>query len=194
MKKTILLVVALAAQVNFAQSVFPIDGGNVGIGTITPQQKFVVSNNGAEGFELYLDKPLSIVGLQSYNRILNTYSKMQFDASQFSFMNGKVGIGTLNPQQQFVVSNNNAEGFEVYLDKSLSIVGLQSYNRSLNTYSKMQLDASQFVFMYGNVGIGTTNPDAKLAVNGTIHSKEVKVDLNDWPDFVFKKEYILPAL
>ena len=46
----------------------------------------------------------------------------------------------------------------------------------------------------GNVGIGTTNPDVKLAVNGTIHSKEVKVDMLGWSDFVFKKEYNLPTL
>jgi hypothetical protein len=41
---------------------------------------------------------------------------------------------------------------------------------------------------------GTTTPDAKLAVNGTMHSKEVRVDLDKWPDYVFKKEYNLPTL
>ena len=46
----------------------------------------------------------------------------------------------------------------------------------------------------GNVGIGTTNPQNKLDVNGTIHSKEVKVDMLGWSDFVFKKEYNLPTL
>ena len=46
----------------------------------------------------------------------------------------------------------------------------------------------------GNVGIGTTNPNNKLDVNGTIHSKEVKVDMTGWSDFVFKKEYDLPTL
>ena len=46
----------------------------------------------------------------------------------------------------------------------------------------------------GNVGIGTTAPDAALAVNGTIHTKEVKVDLTGWPDFVFKTKYNLPSL
>jgi hypothetical protein len=46
----------------------------------------------------------------------------------------------------------------------------------------------------GNVGIGITNPTDKLAVNGTIHTKEVRVDLTGWPDYVFKKDYKLPTL
>ena len=46
----------------------------------------------------------------------------------------------------------------------------------------------------GNVGIGTNNPDAKLAVNGKIHTKEVKVDLTGWSDFVFYDNYKLPTL
>jgi len=47
---------------------------------------------------------------------------------------------------------------------------------------------------FGNVGIGTLTPKNKLDVNGTIHSKEVKVDMTGWSDFVFKKEYSLPTL
>jgi len=46
----------------------------------------------------------------------------------------------------------------------------------------------------GNVGIGTKNPDSKLAVNGKIHTKEVKVDLIGWSDFVFYEDYKLPSL
>jgi hypothetical protein len=48
--------------------------------------------------------------------------------------------------------------------------------------------------MQDRVGIGTNTPDSALTVNGTIHSKEVKVDLLCWPDYVFKKEYDLPTL
>ena len=46
----------------------------------------------------------------------------------------------------------------------------------------------------GNVGIGTTTPDSKLSVNGTVHAKEVKVDLSNWSDFVFENSYSLPTL
>ena len=47
----------------------------------------------------------------------------------------------------------------------------------------------------GTIGIGTTNPGSyKLAVNGNIHAREVKVDLVGWPDYVFTKGYDLPPL
>jgi len=46
----------------------------------------------------------------------------------------------------------------------------------------------------GDVGIGMRVPNAKLAVNGDIHAKEVKVDLAGWPDYVFDKDHNLPSL
>lgn len=47
----------------------------------------------------------------------------------------------------------------------------------------------------GNVGIGSTNPDSKLTVNGVMHSKEVLVDLNViGPDYVFESDYDLMPL
>jgi hypothetical protein len=47
----------------------------------------------------------------------------------------------------------------------------------------------------GNIGIGTINPNGyKLAVKGTIHSQQVNVDMNNWADYVFGKDYTLPTL
>lgn len=46
----------------------------------------------------------------------------------------------------------------------------------------------------GNVGIGTTNPQAKLAVNGEIFGTRVKVTQAGWADFVFDEGYKLPGL
>ena len=46
-----------------------------------------------------------------------------------------------------------------------------------------------------NVGIGTATPDAKLTVNGTVHAKEVLIDLNGpLADYVFEPDYVLPSL
>ncbi len=46
----------------------------------------------------------------------------------------------------------------------------------------------------GNVGIGTTNPTAKLTVAGNISAREVKVTANAGADFVFEKDYALRPL
>lgn len=49
-------------------------------------------------------------------------------------------------------------------------------------------------FINGNLGIGIRNPAERLAVNGNIRAKEVKVEATNWPDYVFRPEYQLPSL
>ncbi|MXV50379.1 hypothetical protein GS399_05290 [Pedobacter sp. HMF7647] len=41
----------------------------------------------------------------------------------------------------------------------------------------------------GNVGIGTSVPKEKLSVNGRIRAREVKVEVENWPDYVFGDDY-----
>jgi hypothetical protein len=49
------------------------------------------------------------------------------------------------------------------------------------------------LFVNGNVGIGTTSPTEKLAVNGRIRAKEVIVETG-WSDYVFDSDYRLAPL
>lgn len=46
----------------------------------------------------------------------------------------------------------------------------------------------------GNVGIGTTDPKAKLAVNGDVYARLLRVRPDGWADFVFAPSYQLMPL
>jgi len=41
----------------------------------------------------------------------------------------------------------------------------------------------------GNVGIGLTNPSEKLTVNGKIKAREIRIDVQNMPDYVFEPDY-----
>jgi hypothetical protein len=46
----------------------------------------------------------------------------------------------------------------------------------------------------GNIGIGTTVPKERLSVNGNIRAQQVKVEMENWPDYVFEESYQIPSL
>jgi hypothetical protein len=63
------------------------------------------------------------------------------------------------------------------------------------THGFNSTQGATFAVTGGNVGIGTSLPDAKLTVKGLIHTQEVKVDLQiPGPDYVFNDDYKLITL
>lgn len=67
-------------------------------------------------------------------------------------------------------------------------------NVNSNYNFKIAGQTDLFIGNEGNVGIGTTRPQTKLAVNGSITAKEVVVTLDGWADYVFDKNYNLMDL
>jgi hypothetical protein len=117
---------------------------------------------------------------------------------------GNIGIGTTSPDSKLTVSGSgigslfsiSTVGSNAYFKIGLNTdyAWLQSYGPRPMRINELGNDVI-FNIGGGNVGIGTIAPDAKLAVKGTIHAQEVKVDLNvPGPDYVFEPTYDLKPL
>ncbi|WP_442845068.1 hypothetical protein [Leeuwenhoekiella sp. H156] len=163
--------------------------------------QFVLENLTTDG-AIYLR-----AGSQGGGLILNDYQ-------------GNVGVGTANPSEKLDVNgkvkinntlivngidtgNPNAvqeqvrlSGYGLLGNRGRFYITNAHPTGDINFYAGGKHGSGSHLMITSscNLGIGTTNADAKLAVNGTIHSKEVKVDLNGWSDFVFEKDYVLPTL
>jgi hypothetical protein len=206
MKKTLLtLVIALAGYCSYAQTnTFP-GSGNVGIGTTSPITLFDVkltTNQHIQFLSNVNGGYFGASGIVCINDANSAYTPLGFYASNYYLGGGNVGIGTTSPGEKLQVNGNiyvvKGGGSTLFLANSNYV----SYVSSLENagYSDLSLGAQnaecvRILGSNGNVGIGTTTPDAKLAVLGTIHAKEVKVDLGVLgPDYVFSNDYKLTNL
>ncbi|NQX43037.1 hypothetical protein SAMN05421820_11486 [Pedobacter steynii] len=91
------------------------------------------------------------------------------NAIQFTSDGGNFGIGATNPGGLFFFTTT-AEDTSQPANHLMTIIA------------------------NGNIGIGTITPDSKLAVNGNIRAREIKVENGNWPDYVFARSYQLPGL
>jgi len=129
--------------------------------------------------------------------------------------NGDVGIGTATPNTKLDLKGDltidGGEDSRIYT--SNSPVELNKYLILLNSILNKSaaglkvgglLVSDSYAFanpnkndlvVKGNISIGVANTQGyKLAVNGNIRAKEIKVENANWPDYVFAKDYKLPSL
>lgn len=155
--------------------------GNVGIGTTSPD----INASGSAFKTLTILGPNTSVfscgileiATQSTDADANLAGVLNFAAS--SNASTKRSIAQIVSFTQGTTATNRG-GFMIFNTKP---------DGSTSTLERMRIDN------IGNVGIGTTlanNPNNyKLAVNGTIGAKAVKIEITSttWPDFVFNKGY-----
>ncbi|MCG8323641.1 MAG: hypothetical protein MI921_29375 [Cytophagales bacterium] len=124
-----------------------------------------------------------------------TFLNLDYDNFEFEILNTKVGIGT------------SSSAFQIHMKGPIggSALGmgrngkLWRFDLDFTEAGKLYISHTNksnvlVLSRYGNIGVGTANPDAKLTVAGKIHSREVKVTVNAGADHVFKDDYPLTGL
>jgi hypothetical protein len=144
---------------------------------------------------------LSAIGTTNSNAltiITNNQERIRVDA------NGNVGINNTSPDEKLTVSGNVRlnRAIEQFMESD-GISELIRFRNSMSSTEGNPKGGFDFAHFDGTsvmritndkVGIGTTNPQAKLAVNGDIFSKKIKVTQTGWPDYVFHRDYSLLSL
>jgi hypothetical protein len=121
--------------------------GNVGIGTTSPQQKLVVSNSGALGFEFV---PASGI-MQLYNRSSAAYGNMRFDAQTILFYTGA------SPTEAARITANRRWCINTTVEQYSSTMTLDATGNSYNITSAQTGTGTQGHMVFGNANgaVGT---------------------------------------
>ncbi len=191
------------------------NSGRIGIGTTNPEHGLLhINGNGSsKGINLWTNsgETTSRIWIDNQKKTFHM-SKGDNPINGITISNGGfVGIGNISPTDKLHVSGN------IRCDSRVVITGIGALDDNGGNNMKLwsvgdltltsggESNENLVIKNNGNVGIGTTDPSAKLTVNGKILSEEVKVIANvNAPDYVFetyykghsklKPSYVMPTL
>jgi len=153
-----------------------VPNGSVGIGTNSPDATLDVHapsttapslTMGAAAGQIFKNEDLEFAfGLNNASPY-NGWMQTRFAGNvsrNFSInpLGGNVGIGTDSPTGKLVVRTSTDHNFEV--EETGGELRLSALNNARSANIGLQFAASEFNFLTGNVGIGTTTPEFKLDV------------------------------
>lgn len=175
-------------------------------GAITTQTVFVTGNARTNGtpsgrsLGMQYEASADCGDIFAYDFSSSTYKNISIAAS-----GGNVGIGTNSPAYKLDVNGEIGTSRLV-----VSNVGGGITWPSSGSYAAIDVMQGADMIFYngmaaynermrilgnGNIGIGTSNPGVyKLAVEGTVGARKIKVTQETWADYVFDSAYQLPSL
>jgi hypothetical protein len=156
--------------------------GKIGIGTALPEGKLHLKYNGTtlDGPPPMLGGSGLIVQAATGGRFSNKGAQIEFVIPANSDGSNAYGQGRIITVAGNV-DNSNATGKMILGTKRM-------FNKYGNGQSWFYGD-DIVIDGTGNVGINILNPTEKLTVNGTVKAREIRVDGQGAPDYVFEESY-----
>jgi len=174
--------------------------GKVGINTVNPQSEFDV-NGTITAKQLKIDGGLTIKDLEVQSTMkVKDLIIVENELTNKIGYGKKLYFGEINDNTDDLwVSRYNKEHNKTDLRINIGddnsgddnfVIGNHPWDgQNLHEFKELFVVSNN-----GNVGIGQSNPQNKLEVNGIIRAKGVKMEASGWADFVFNTDYKLPSL